>query len=249
MKKILRNKKVHMLIMAAAFTAGISCTMGMAPDLIVQASESTGYFDEQGNWVDEQAAGIGEVPADISSGENAGALSDEVIDIMGDGQQTDEMSETAQTEEIKKTGTYTIESGWSVDDAASTPERTVYKQDGKVGQENTSTITCSYMDTNYSVLEYEQLRDMLTNNLLYSNVNAQLSSSAIYTDAKDYLYILIVDDAAAEYRDIYCYVVGDYRCFCAEVREYRAEADELRAQELKTPQEAGQKAAEGFVWN
>lgn len=247
MKKILRNKKVHTFIVAAAIAAGVSCGAGLTSGSVVLAAEPTGYFDEQGNWVEEQTADIGGAEADISIEGDAGALSDEVVDIMGEGAQPQDGA--AQTEASQKTGTYTLASGWSVDNAASTQERTVYKQDAKADQENTSTITFSYLDTSFSVLEYEQLRDMLTNNLLYSNVNAQLSSSAVYTDAKDYLYILIVDDASAEYRDIYCYVVGDYRCFCVEVREYRSEADELRAQKIQTPQEVGQEAAEGFVWN
>ncbi len=147
------------------------------------------------------------------------------------------------------TGTYTVADGWTEDSEASTDEETVYKMSSLIGQTDTSTITCSYMDTNYSVLEYEQLRDMLTNSLVYSNVNAQISTSAVYTKEKDCLYIVIVDDSAQEYRDIYHYVVGDYRCFCVEVREYRAEAEQAKAQDQKTPQEAGQKMAEEFVWD
>lgn len=247
MKKILRNKKVHMFIMAAAIAAGVSGGAGMTSGSVALAAETSGYFDEQGNWVEEQAVDIDNNSADISIEDETGALPDGVVDIIGEEEQPQD--ETMQTETSQKTGTYTLASGWSVDDKASTQERTVYKQDAKMDQENTSTITTSYLDTSFSVLEYEQLRDMLTNNLLYSNVNAQLSSSAVYTDAKDYLYILIVDDAFVQYRDVYCYVVGDYRCFCVEVREYRSEADELRAQKLQTPQEVGQEAAEGFVWN
>ena len=136
-----------------------------------------------------------------------------------------------------------------LDDGASTSEKNVYKQEGLQDQAETSAITCSYIDTNYSVMEYEQLRDMLTNNLFYSNVNAQISTSAIYTNNKDYLYILIVDNSSQDYRNIYHYVVGDYRCFLVEVKEYRAEADQAKAQEQKTPQEIGQKVAEEFVWN
>lgn len=147
------------------------------------------------------------------------------------------------------TGTYTVEDGWSEDIEASDEEMQVYKQTSFGDQENTSTITCSYLDTNYSVLEYEQLRDMLTNNLVYNNVNAQISTSAVYTKEKDCLYIVIVDDSAQEYREIYHYVVGDYRCFCVEVREYRTEAEAAKAQEIKTPQEVGQKMAEEFVWD
>lgn len=147
------------------------------------------------------------------------------------------------------TGTYTVVDGWSEDIEASDEEMQVYKQTSLVDQEDTSTITCSYLDTNYSVLEYEQLRDMLTNNLVYNNVDAQISTSAVYTKEKDCLYIVIVDDSAQEYREIYHYVVGDYRCFCVEVREYRAEAEAAKAQEIKTPQEAGQKMAEEFVWD
>ncbi len=162
-----------------------------------------------------------------------------------------EGAEDADTQETAAalTGTWTVESGWSVDSAASTQEQTVYKQDACIGAEATSTITCSYLDTNYSVYEYEQLRDMLTNNLLYSNVDAQISTSAVYTDAKDYLYIVLVDDTAQDFRCIYHYVVGDYRCFCVAVKEYRSEAEQLAAQELSTPREVGQAAAEKFMWN
>ena len=156
--------------------------------------------------------------------------------------------DAAQDVSSALTGTYSVEAGWTVDSAASTEEKTVYKQDANVGMENTSTITCSYMDTNYSVLEYEQLRDMLTNNLLYANVNAQISTSAVYTQTKDYLYIVIVDDSALDYKDVYHYVVGDYRCFCVEVREYRAEADQAVADGVKTPHEVGQTTAEEFTW-
>lgn len=164
------------------------------------------------------------------------------------GEETADSGESLDTS-APLTGTYSIVSGWTVDNAATTQETTVYKQEAHQGETNTSTISCSYLDTNYSVFEYEQLRDMLTNNLVYSNVNAQISTSAVYTDAKDYLYIVIVDDTAQEYRNIYCYVVGDYRCFCVSVQEYRAEAEALKVQELTTPQEAGQSIAEKFVWN
>lgn len=153
------------------------------------------------------------------------------------------------SEKAKLTGTYTVESGWSLDDSAGTEEKEVYKQDDKLSQTDTSTITCSYMDTNYSVLEYEQLREMLTNNLVYNNANAQISTSAVYTKAKDYLYILIVDDTQKDARKIYYYVVGDYRCFCVEVNEYRAEAEEVSAQDDKTPQEVGRTIAEEFTWD
>ncbi|MDY3248944.1 MAG: hypothetical protein SOX32_01195 [Candidatus Choladocola sp.] len=146
-------------------------------------------------------------------------------------------------------GTYTIDDGWVVDEQSSTSETTVYKQGVCVDEENTSTISCSYMSTNYSVLEYEQLRDMLTNNLIYKNVNAQISTSAVYTDEKDYLYILISDDTSLDYRDIYYYVVGDYTCFCVEVREYRAEADQMKILQQRTPQQVGQDTAQKFTWD
>lgn len=147
------------------------------------------------------------------------------------------------------TGTYTIEDGWVLDEQESTTEQESYKQDTMLDQSETSVITCSYLNTNYSVMEYEQLRDMLTNNLLYNNINAQISTSAAYTTDKDYLYILIVDDSSQNYRSIYHYVVGDYRCFLVEVKEYRAEAEAAKAEERKTPQEVGQTAAEEFVWD
>lgn len=155
--------------------------------------------------------------------------------------------ETPETEE--RIGTYTVEEAWIKNTELSTEDETVYVKEEYAKEAETSTITCSYIDTNYSVLEYEQLRDMLTNNLFYSNVNAKVSTSAVYTLDKDYLYILIVDDSDHEYRDIYHYVVGDYRCFEVAVREYRSEADTDRAAGEDTPQEAGQKIAEEFVWD
>ncbi|MCD8105169.1 MAG: hypothetical protein LUF35_09255 [Lachnospiraceae bacterium] len=145
-------------------------------------------------------------------------------------------------------GSYTMEEGWSLDDTQSTETVSVYTKDTGADAAEISTISCSYMETNYSVQEYEQLRDMLTNNLLYSNVDAQISTSAVYTLAKDYLYIVLVDDSSEDYRDIYHYVVGDYQCFCVQVKEYRAEAELAKSQDLQTPQEAGQSVAEGFVW-
>ena len=158
--------------------------------------------------------------------------------------------EYAMTEEAAlMTGEWDIPDGWAEDSENSTEDSQIYKLTEMVGMTETSTITCSYMDTNYSVLEYEQLRDMLTNNLLYTNVNAQISTSAVYTKAKDCLYIVIVDDSSQVYRDIYHYVVGDYRCFSVEVREYRSEADQMKAAKLKTPQETGLQIAEEFTWN
>ena len=161
----------------------------------------------------------------------------------------DEITITAEENADLITGTYTVPSEWTEDASQSTEEKKVYRCSGYTDQESVSTITCSYLDTNYSVMEYEQLRDMLTNNFLYSNVNAQISTSAVYTKAKDYLYILIVDDSAQDYRDVYHYVVGDYRCFSVEVREYREEASLAESREMDTPQETGQKIAEEFTWN
>ncbi|MCC8066689.1 MAG: hypothetical protein LIO94_06270 [Clostridiales bacterium] len=148
----------------------------------------------------------------------------------------------------EENGSYTMEDGWYEDSMLSTGEVTVYRQDACADAAETSTISCSYLDTNYSRTEYEQLRDMLTNNLVYGNVNAQITTSAVYTLSMDYLYIILVDDSSNDYRDIYYYVVGDYQCFCVQVKEYRSEAEQASAQDLQTPQEAGQKVAESFVW-
>ena len=158
-------------------------------------------------------------------------------------------AEYAMTEADPMTGIWEVPEGWTEDDRDTSEDVFVYKLTEMVGMTDTSSITCSYMDTNYSVLEYEQLRDMLTNNLLYANVDAQISTSAVYTKAKDCLYIVIVDDSAQSYRDIYHYVVGDYRCFSVEVREYRSEAEQMKASDLKTPQEVGQQIAEEFTWD
>lgn len=225
MKVLRRNGRTGVLTVMAML---MSLVFGVCPitGMTAMASESFGYFDAAGNWIEGTP------------------------DLSADSEMFDSEYFAEQTEEAaKRTGSYTTADGWVVDDNASTEDNTVYKQEGYAGVDGTSTIACSYLDTNYSVLEYEQLRDMLTNNLLYSNVNAQISASAVYTDAKDYLYILLVDDAAQDFRNIYCYAVGDYRCFCVEVKEYRAEAEQLRAQGVKTPQEAGQGIAESFVWN
>ncbi len=209
---------------------------------VLQAEEPSGYYDEFGNWVQESySEESGAETAGIEDADALAALAEDSADASGG-------MDAAQDVSSALIGTYSVGAGWTVDSDASTEEKTVYKQDAYVGMENTSTISCSYMDTNYSVLEYEQLRDMLTNNLLYNNVNAQISTSAIYTQAKDYLYIVIVDDSAQEYKDVYHYVVGDYRCFCVEVREYRAEADQAVADGVKTPHEVGQTTAEEFTW-
>lgn len=221
--------------MAAAFCLSV-CLSGCVGGML-QAEEASGYYDEAGNWI-----------AEDSYAEAAGLENTDALAALTDGTSLDEAADAA-AQDSALTGTYSVAEGWSVDSAASTAEKTVYKQDAYVGVENTSTISCSYMDTNYSVLEYEQLRDMLTNNLLYSNVNAQISTSAIYTQTKDYLYIVIVDDSALEYKDVYHYVVGDYRCFCVEVREYRSEADQAVADGVKTPHEVGQATAEEFTWD
>ncbi|MCD8347962.1 MAG: hypothetical protein LUD16_08460 [Lachnospiraceae bacterium] len=155
--------------------------------------------------------------------------------------------EQAMTEE-ETPGTYTMEEGWCLDEELSTEEEEVYRLETSEEGQETSTISCSYLETNYSRQDYEQLRDMLTNNLIYDNVNAQITTSAVYTLSMDYLYIVLVDDSTEEYCDIYHYVVGDYQCFCVQVREYRAEAELAKAQEQATPREVGQTVAEGFVW-
>ncbi len=224
-RPILTIRKISAAQAAAAL--GLAVCLSGCMGGVLQAEEASGYYDEAGNWIEDSAY------FEESYSENSGF---------------EDAAAADETADSSLTGTYSVEEGWSVDSDASTSEKTVYKKDSCVGVENTSTITCSYMDTNYSVLEYEQLRDMLTNNLLYSNVNAQISTSAIYTQEKDYLYIVIVDDSAQEYKDVYHYVVGDYRCFCVEVREYRAEADQAVADGVKTPHEVGQTTAEEFTW-
>ena len=146
------------------------------------------------------------------------------------------------------TGSYSVDSDWVRIEQKSDTEKDVYRQEASKDVEETSEITCSYLDTNYSVAEYEQLRDMLTNNLMYSDVNAQISTSAGYTDAKDYLYTLTADDSGKDYRDIYYYVVGDHRCFCVTVREYREEAAQAASSD-GTPQAVGKKTAQEFTWD
>lgn len=174
---------------------------------------------------------------------------EEPIVIGEEGQQDDAEDLQEQTEAEKRTGTWSVDSAWTQTKAEDAEERWTYRQSGMESVDATSTIVCSYLDTNYSVLEYEQLRDMLTNNVLYSNVDAQISTSAAYTDAKDYLYMVTVEPSEADYRDIYYYVVGDHRCFCVEVREYQAEADALTAAQQKTPAKVGEETAMKFTWS
>lgn len=224
--------------MAAGVMAALC--MSVCTIQIMQAEEPSGYYDEAGNW--KENTWFGDSNDIYSEGSDTAAVSEGILTAQ-------ESILTAPDISDASAGTYSVGDGWSVDSAASTESETVYKQDAHVGTDGTSTITCRYMDTNYSVLEYEQLRDMLTNNLLYSNVNAQISTSAVYTQTKDYLYIILVDDSAQEYRDIYHYVVGDYRCFCVGVREYRSEAEQASAAGLKTPGETGKTTAEEFTWN
>lgn len=226
------KRTVHKIRKRIMAQMAVALCLAVSLGSVLQAEEQSGYYDEAGNWVENSYS------SDAGM-EGAG------FEIFSEDQTTLDTSNMSGT---ALSGTYSVEEGWSVDPDASTEEKTVYKKDEYVGVENTSMIACSYMDTNYSVLEYEQLRDMLTNNLLYSNVNAQISTSAIYTQEKDYLYIVIVDDSALEYKDVYHYVVGDYRCFCVEVREYRSEADQAAAEGVKTPHEVGQTTAEEFTW-
>lgn len=145
-------------------------------------------------------------------------------------------------------GSYSVPEGWKQDFEMSASEKDCYVFSLENGQRSKSTISCTYIDTAYSVLEYEQLREMLMNNLLYSDSAAQITSSAGYTDAKDYLYILIADNSSAEYRDLYYYVVGDYRCFCVTLREYRDEACAFEGATAISPEQSATKLANSFVW-
>ena len=236
MKRLITGKHRGAVVWAA-----IALCMGTVsyPAGTVMAEEAAGYFDDGGNWVFDNDANV----QDITAGSDS---EDPGLQGLSENAESTDLSSDA---EESRTGTYTVCEGWSSDENGSTQDVTVYRQEGYTASDTTSTITCSYLDTNYSVLEYEQLRDMLTNNLIYSNVNAQISASAVYTNARDFLYILIADDAAKDYLEVYYYVVGDYRCFCVNVKEYRAEAESARSQERQTPQEVGKSIAEGFVWN
>lgn len=141
-------------------------------------------------------------------------------------------------------GEYRVPEGWSEDSSGAKGQEKVYKRTEDLDLDETSTITCSYLETNYSVFEYEQLRNMLTNDLVYRDVDASISSNCTYTDSKDYLFVLTADDDAKDYREIYYYVVGDQECFLVEVREYRNEAQ----QQEQTPEDAGEEIASGFTW-
>lgn len=237
MKKLTAENKINIRgFVSAAAVSCVLCTTVFCGGYRVYAEE--GYSLEEGYY-------SGEEPGSVYDGEE---IYEE--DIYKEEIYNAEIPEESAEESAQLlTGTYSGASGWSVDTATSTGDATVYKSDVYSDTETTSTISCSYIDTSYSVIEYEQLRDMLSNSLLYENVNAQISTSAVYTDAKDYLYILLVDDSEQSYRDIYYYVVGDYRCFRVSVREYRAEAEELQNQGMSTPKDAGQSIAQTFTWN
>ncbi len=156
--------------------------------------------------------------------------------------------EQTASQSSEEQGLYTVPEGWSEDTSRESETEKIYRYSEKLEEEDSSSITCSYMATNYTTTEYEQLRDMLTNDILYSRVSAQISTNAAYTDSKDYLYILTADDASLDYREIFYYVVGELKCFCVTVKEYRSEADEARAAQKSTPEEAGKQIASGFVW-
>lgn len=156
--------------------------------------------------------------------------------------------EQAVSADTASQGQYTVPDGWSEDTSAGQASGSVYRYSENVGVDGTSSITCQYMETNYMVSEYEQLRDMLTNDILYSRVNAEISTNAAYTDSRDYLYILTADDPSLAYREIFYYVVGDLKCFCVTVREYRSEAEDARAAQKLTPEEAGKQIASAFTW-
>ncbi len=245
MRKIQFTKAGAAGVRAAFLFQALVCTLvctGRMNVTIVRAEEYG---------LSESLDGAGD---DFWQDEYSGDTWSEDTSVMSDGASDSAAWDAAaeyETETELAPGTYTMEEGWMEDEELSSDDVTVYVQDTYADSDTseTSTISCSYLETNYSRQDYEQLRDMLTNNLLYNNVNAQITTSAVYTLAMDYLYIILVDDSSEDYRDIFHYVVGDYQCFCVEVKEYRDQADEAEAQEQDTPREIGQKVAEGFVWN
>lgn len=157
-------------------------------------------------------------------------------------------AEEETSAQLLMTGDYKVPEGWSEDSSSDSEITKIYKRSENLELDATSSITCSYIATNYSVFEYEQLRDMLTNDLVYSKVNADISSSCTYTDNKDYLFILTADDASRDYREIFYYVVGDMECFKVEVKEYRAEAKSAKEAQEKSPEDAGKEIAVKFTW-
>ncbi len=207
--------------------------------------DASGYEDVNESPWDENYIEI----YDEADGEAGGYDDFESYDEYRDYEDYSDEFTVEQPEEPADPGTYSVASGWSLDEAQSSDDTEVYRQDAFSDAETTSLITCSYLDTNYSVSEYEQLRDMLISNLLYDNVNAQISTSAVYTQAMDYLFIIVVDDPDESFLDIYHYVVGDYICFCVQVKEIRSQAEEDEAAEVPTPQQAGLSMAESFTWN
>ena len=89
MKRVLKGKNIHMLIMAAALAAGLSIGSGVSGGTVALAEEAMGYFDEQGNWIEEPQTGMDEMAADVPSGESVGpaeeTASEGAIEIMGEG--------------------------------------------------------------------------------------------------------------------------------------------------------------------
>ena len=61
--------------------------------------------------------------------------------------------------------------------------------------------------------------------------------------------MLVADDSAQNYREIYYYVVGDLECFVAEVKEYRDEATAAQENMEDTPEAVGAEIARTFTWN
>ena len=160
-------------------------------------------------------------------------------------------ADASQTVETLTTGNWTIPEGWEekshVD--AGFGEVCVLRASGLSAADVTSEITCSYQSTIFSLAEYEQLREMLTNDVVYQNRNASVSTSCLYTDVQDNLFQIIADDSSQTYRDIFYYVIGSGKYFSVRVKEYRDEAEAAKAQERKTPSEAARLIAAGFVWN
>ena len=86
----------------------------------------------------------------------------------------EEEEDVSQTADSLTTGNWSIPEGWEekshVD--AGFGEVCVLRASGLSGADVTSEITCSYQSTIFSLAEYEQLREMLTNDVVYQNRNA-----------------------------------------------------------------------------
>ena len=167
--------------------------------------------------------------------------------VAGEETETELINEEVWREPASVYNSYSIPAGWQELPEAAAGGK-VYKQSASMQEPDSSQICCFQETTDYSLMEYEQLRGKLTDQVVYEDSSAVVSSTCTYTEAQDNLFVLTSDDAERPYRDIYYYIVRDYEYFCFHVREDRLEAEKAREQQIDTPEEAGRKMASQFTW-